>query len=141
MDNMEGDGELPRCGGCGRTFERRAALAAHTHTCQPRSRALARRPPAHESKKIEIQIRKDYNKGPASLNLMPKADIGELGFLGRRAREAMGLFSDKHRELARHADKRGLQEASSLNLVPKSDINEFILLGLRVRGVMGWDSL
>ncbi|XP_075971721.1 uncharacterized protein LOC142973660 [Anticarsia gemmatalis] len=68
MDNMEGDGELPRCGGCGRTFERRAALAAHTHTCQPRSRALARRPP--ETKKIEIQIRKDYNKGPSlALNL------------------------------------------------------------------------
>lgn len=62
MDNMEGDGELPRCGGCGRTFERRAALAAHTHTCQPRSRALSRRP--QETKKIEIQIRKDYHKGP-----------------------------------------------------------------------------
>ncbi|XP_061711006.1 uncharacterized protein LOC133520543 [Cydia pomonella] len=61
MDNMEGDGELPRCGGCGRTFERRAALAAHTHTCQPRSRALARRP---DAKRIEIQIRKDYHKGP-----------------------------------------------------------------------------
>ncbi|XP_063377257.1 uncharacterized protein LOC134664506 isoform X1 [Cydia fagiglandana] len=61
MDNMEGDGELPRCGGCGRTFERRAALAAHTHTCQPRCRALARRP---DAKRIEIQIRKDYHKGP-----------------------------------------------------------------------------
>ncbi|KAH9635675.1 hypothetical protein HF086_003399 [Spodoptera exigua] len=68
MDNMEGDGELPRCGGCGRTFERRAALAAHTHTCQPRSRALSRRQP--ETKKIEIQIRKDYHKGPSvNLNL------------------------------------------------------------------------
>ncbi|KAF9405229.1 hypothetical protein HW555_013945, partial [Spodoptera exigua] len=68
MDNMEGDGELPRCGGCGRTFERRAALAAHTHTCQPRSRALSRRQP--ETKKIEIQIRKDYHKGPpVNLNL------------------------------------------------------------------------
>ncbi|XP_068631227.1 uncharacterized protein [Battus philenor] len=66
MDNMEGDGEIPRCGGCGRTFERRAALAAHTHTCQPRSRALARRA---DTKKIEIQIRKDYNKGPAGLSL------------------------------------------------------------------------
>ncbi|CAH0605811.1 unnamed protein product [Chrysodeixis includens] len=71
MDNMEGDGELPRCGGCGRTFERRAALAAHTHTCQPRSRALARRP--QETKKIEIQIRKDYNKGPpANITIPPK---------------------------------------------------------------------
>ncbi|KAI5646389.1 hypothetical protein NE865_01322 [Phthorimaea operculella] len=63
MDNMEGDGEVPRCGGCGRTFERRAALAAHTHTCQPRSRALARTAPRPDAKKIEIQIRKDYNKG------------------------------------------------------------------------------
>ncbi|XP_059046068.1 uncharacterized protein LOC131841762 [Achroia grisella] len=77
MDNMEGEGETPRCFGCGRSFERRAALASHTHTCQPRSRALApppaRRPP--ETKKIEIQIRKDYNKGPqanASLNIPPK---------------------------------------------------------------------
>ncbi|CAH2991731.1 unnamed protein product [Chilo suppressalis] len=68
VDNVEGDSEIPRCFGCGRTFERRAALAAHTHTCQPRSRALARRP--QETKKIEIQIRKDYNKGPAAnLNL------------------------------------------------------------------------
>lgn len=66
MDNMEGDGELPRCGGCGRTFERRAALAAHTHTCPPRSRALARR---SDTKKIEIQIRKDYNKGPSGITL------------------------------------------------------------------------
>lgn len=75
MDNVEGDGDLPRCFGCGRTFERRAALAAHTHTCQPRSRALqaARRLP--ETKKIEIQIRKDYNKGPpAGLNLNLKND-------------------------------------------------------------------
>lgn len=69
MDNMEGDGELPRCGGCGRTFERRAALSAHTHTCQPRNRALARRNP-QDGKKIEIQIRKDYNKGsPAAVPL------------------------------------------------------------------------
>ncbi|CAK1598816.1 unnamed protein product [Parnassius mnemosyne] len=68
MDNMEGDGELPRCGGCGRTFERRAALAAHTHTCQPRSRALARRA---DTKKIEIQIRKDYHKGPPTAINIP----------------------------------------------------------------------
>ncbi|XP_014368738.2 uncharacterized protein LOC106719016 [Papilio machaon] len=69
MDNMEGDGEIPRCGGCGRTFERRAALAAHTHTCQPRCRALARRA---DTKKIEIQIRKDYNKGPSGIALPVK---------------------------------------------------------------------
>lgn len=77
MDNMEFDGEISRCGGCGRTFERRAALAAHAHTCQPRSRALARRP---DAKRIEIQIRKDYNKGPnANLALLKPADtVGEL---------------------------------------------------------------
>ncbi|KAJ2952137.1 hypothetical protein O0L34_g4416 [Tuta absoluta] len=69
MDNMEGDGEVPRCGGCGRTFERRAALAAHTHTCQPRSRALARSAPRPDAKKIEIQIRKDYNKGVTQTGL------------------------------------------------------------------------
>ncbi|VVD01618.1 unnamed protein product [Leptidea sinapis] len=79
MDNMEGDGELPRCGGCGRTFERRAALVAHTNTCQPRSRALARRP--QETKKIEIQIRKDYNKEPTYLTLQAKSqdDISNEG--------------------------------------------------------------
>jgi hypothetical protein len=76
MDNVEGDGEVPRCFGCGRTFERRAALAAHTHTCQPRTRALApapapRRP--HDAKKIEIQIRKDYNKGPDAALALPLA--------------------------------------------------------------------
>ncbi|KAJ0178773.1 hypothetical protein K1T71_005548 [Dendrolimus kikuchii] len=78
MDNMEGDGELPRCGGCGRTFERRAALSAHTHTCQPRNRALARRTP-QDGKKIEIQIRKDYNKGPPAPVPLPirTADINE----------------------------------------------------------------
>lgn len=77
MDNMEFDGEISRCGGCGRTFERRAALAAHAHTCQPRSRALARRP---DAKRIEIQIRKDYNKGPnANLALLKPADtVGKL---------------------------------------------------------------
>ncbi|CAK1546021.1 unnamed protein product [Leptosia nina] len=71
LENIEGDGEIPRCGGCGRTFERRAALTAHTNTCQSRSRALTRRPP--ETKKIEIQIRKDYNKGPSSSNTPSKS--------------------------------------------------------------------
>ncbi|XP_028168344.1 zinc finger protein 800 [Ostrinia furnacalis] len=74
MDNVEGDGDTPRCFGCGRTFERRAALAAHTHTCQPRSRALAAARRLPETKKIEIQIRKDYNKGPAAVSLPVKAD-------------------------------------------------------------------
>lgn len=64
VENMEGDGEVPRCGGCGRMFERRAALVAHTNTCQPRNRALTRKP---ENKRIEIQIRKDYNKTPANV--------------------------------------------------------------------------
>ncbi|XP_026755617.2 uncharacterized protein LOC113515561 [Galleria mellonella] len=84
MDNMEGEGETPRCFGCGRTFERRAALAAHTHTCQPRSRVLAPAHPARrapETKKIEIQIRKDYNKGPpqpSALNMpMKTGDANE----------------------------------------------------------------
>ncbi|XP_041971306.1 uncharacterized protein LOC121727490 isoform X2 [Aricia agestis] len=72
MDNMEGDGELPRCGGCGRAFARLAALVAHTNTCQPRSRALARRP--QETKKIEIQIRKDYNKGPPTSMVFTKSE-------------------------------------------------------------------
>ncbi|KAG6450956.1 hypothetical protein O3G_MSEX006832 [Manduca sexta] len=67
IDNMEGDGEGPRCGGCGRAFERRAALVAHTHTCASRSRAralaAARR---HDAKRIQIQIRRDYHKEPAA---------------------------------------------------------------------------
>lgn len=73
MDNMEGDGEVPRCGGCGRAFERRAALAAHTHTCLTRTRALAaiRRTDRADSKRIEIQIRKDYNKGEPSIFQLP----------------------------------------------------------------------
>ncbi|KAL4716617.1 hypothetical protein ACJJTC_008252 [Scirpophaga incertulas] len=70
MNNVEGDSNIPRCFGCGRTFERRAALAAHTHTCQPRSRVLARKP--QEIKKIEIQIRKDYNKGSSVNQSIPQ---------------------------------------------------------------------
>ncbi|OWR41712.1 zinc finger protein 800 [Danaus plexippus plexippus] len=48
---LEVEGEGRRCGGCGRSFERRAALAAHAHTC-------ARR----HTRRIQIQIRKDYHK-------------------------------------------------------------------------------
>ncbi|CAH2244206.1 jg7442 [Pararge aegeria aegeria] len=53
LEELDGESEGRRCGGCGRTFERRAALAAHTHTCARRDR-----------RRIQIQIRKDYNKEP-----------------------------------------------------------------------------
>nr|XP_034830061.1 uncharacterized protein LOC117987214 [Maniola hyperantus] len=53
LEELDGEGEGRRCGGCGRTFERRAALAAHAHTCARRHR-----------RRIQIQIRKDYNKEP-----------------------------------------------------------------------------
>lgn len=36
MDNFEDDLELQRCGGCGRRFERRAALNSHSQICQKR---------------------------------------------------------------------------------------------------------
>lgn len=36
MDNFEDDQELQRCGGCGRRFERRAALTSHSQICQKR---------------------------------------------------------------------------------------------------------
>ncbi|XP_023942449.1 uncharacterized protein LOC112048969 [Bicyclus anynana] len=53
FEELDGESEGRRCGGCGRTFERRAALAAHTHTCARRHR-----------RRIQIQIRKDYHKEP-----------------------------------------------------------------------------
>ncbi|XP_046963607.1 uncharacterized protein LOC124532629 [Vanessa cardui] len=51
LEQLDGEGDGRRCGGCGRTFERRAALAAHAHTCARRHR-----------RRIQIQIRKDYDK-------------------------------------------------------------------------------
>lgn len=101
MDNLETDGEVPRCGGCGRRFERRAALSSHRQTCQLRiaaqnkissnlqrrivAKATPKEPPEPpqtprmpaveprikipkidikpSEKTIEIQIRRDYNKG------------------------------------------------------------------------------
>lgn len=36
MDHFEEDGEIQRCGGCGRRFERKAALLAHSQICQKR---------------------------------------------------------------------------------------------------------
>ncbi|XP_066993039.2 uncharacterized protein [Anabrus simplex] len=36
MNNFEDDQELQRCGGCGRRFERRAALNSHSQICQKR---------------------------------------------------------------------------------------------------------
>lgn len=36
MNNFEGDLELQMCGGCGRRFERRAALNSHSQICQKR---------------------------------------------------------------------------------------------------------
>ncbi|XP_045765483.1 uncharacterized protein LOC123867482 isoform X2 [Maniola jurtina] len=55
LEELDGEGEGRRCGGCGRTFERRAALAAHAHTCARRHR-----------RRIQIQIRKDYHKEPSN---------------------------------------------------------------------------
>ncbi|XP_075238331.1 uncharacterized protein LOC142334293 isoform X2 [Lycorma delicatula] len=36
MEHFEGDTELQRCGGCGRRFERRAALTSHAQICHKR---------------------------------------------------------------------------------------------------------
>ncbi|XP_015512892.2 zinc finger protein 800 [Neodiprion pinetum] len=36
MDHFESDLELQRCGGCGRRFDRRAALVSHSQSCQKR---------------------------------------------------------------------------------------------------------
>lgn len=36
MDNLETDNDMQMCGGCGRRFERKAALNAHSQTCQKR---------------------------------------------------------------------------------------------------------
>lgn len=117
MDNLETDGEVPRCGGCGRRFERRAALSSHRQTCQLRiaaqnkissnlqrrvvTKAAPKEPleppqtprlPAVEprikipkvdikpsEKTIEIQIRRDYNKGSTAspVNLGTNSPISE----------------------------------------------------------------
>ncbi|XP_077294989.1 uncharacterized protein LOC143917373 isoform X2 [Arctopsyche grandis] len=92
IDNLEGDGDIPRCGGCGKRFERRAALSSHRQTCQLRKsaqnkinsnvqRKLAKsatkesdeaafseplqkitKVDKSSEKRIEIKIRKDYIK-------------------------------------------------------------------------------
>lgn len=36
MDDLEGDNDLQRCGGCGRKFERKAALHSHSQFCSKR---------------------------------------------------------------------------------------------------------
>lgn len=36
MEHLESDLELQRCGGCGRRFDRLAALKSHTQSCQQR---------------------------------------------------------------------------------------------------------
>ncbi|XP_034941150.1 zinc finger protein 800 [Chelonus insularis] len=36
MAHLESDGELQRCGGCGKRFDRKAALQSHSQTCQRR---------------------------------------------------------------------------------------------------------
>lgn len=36
MDNFETDNDIQMCGGCGKRFERRAALNSHSQTCQKR---------------------------------------------------------------------------------------------------------
>ncbi|CAH2105777.1 unnamed protein product [Euphydryas editha] len=51
LEQLDGEGDGRRCGGCGRNFERRAALAARAHTCARRHR-----------RRIQIQIRRDYHK-------------------------------------------------------------------------------
>ncbi|XP_035438388.2 uncharacterized protein LOC118268165 [Spodoptera frugiperda] len=109
MDGMECDGEVPRCGGCGRTFERRAALAAHTHTCQPRSRALSRRP--HETKKIEIQIRKDYHKGPpVNLNLPIKITDANENKITKEEPQAVSKPQKEEEKQIVIEDKEGDEE-------------------------------
>lgn len=42
MDHLEDDGDVQRCGGCARKFERKAALIAHSHICQKRIAACNR---------------------------------------------------------------------------------------------------
>nr|CAD7202192.1 unnamed protein product [Timema douglasi] len=63
MNNFEGDFELQRCGGCGRRFERRAALISHSQICQKRQLAARNkskgRRPAPSSDKVDVDSKSD----------------------------------------------------------------------------------
>lgn len=75
IDNFETDNDMQMCGGCGKRFERRAALNSHSQTCQKRIAAkntivvnrLKRT--AVEEKLAEVQ------KNPPKI---PKFDFPEL---------------------------------------------------------------
>ncbi|XP_072939441.1 uncharacterized protein [Epargyreus clarus] len=123
MDNMEGDGEVPRCGGCGRSFERRAALAAHTHTCQPRSRALARRP---DTRKIEIQIRKDYNKTtPPAILPLKTVETNDNKQIEAATRTKQQLEKEKpHEPTEEENSKENVQDKSTEKSLTKQTIDE-----------------
>nr|CAD7259210.1 unnamed protein product [Timema shepardi] len=66
MNNFEGDFELQRCGGCGRRFERRAALISHSQICQKRQLAARNkskgRRPAPSSDKVDVDSKSDNIK-------------------------------------------------------------------------------
>nr|CAD7433079.1 unnamed protein product [Timema monikensis] len=63
MNNFEGDFELQRCGGCGRRFERRAALISHSQICQKRQLAARNkskgRRPAPSSDKVDVDSKSE----------------------------------------------------------------------------------
>ncbi|XP_046742724.1 uncharacterized protein LOC124409259 [Diprion similis] len=53
MDHFESDLELQRCGGCGRRFDRRAALISHSQSCQKRIAACNEAATASKAKRSE----------------------------------------------------------------------------------------
>uniref|UniRef100_A0A1B6IEY3 C2H2-type domain-containing protein n=1 Tax=Homalodisca liturata TaxID=320908 RepID=A0A1B6IEY3_9HEMI len=100
MDHFEDDWELQRCGGCGRKFERKAALISHSQICQKRIAACNRIEQNHQvavasnptslivavsplscskkpvpkpspEKKIGIQVRMNYCKNSSNCNGSP----------------------------------------------------------------------
>ncbi|KAF2894530.1 hypothetical protein ILUMI_11658 [Ignelater luminosus] len=61
MDDLEGDNDLQRCGGCGRKFERKAALHSHSQFCSKRI-AVCNSIKENSAKRVQVEEKQTTDK-------------------------------------------------------------------------------
>lgn len=109
MEHFEDDFELQRCGGCGRRFERKAALTSHSQICQKRIAACSRiqKEPDSPSKLLPVSI-------PPTKPAMPKIQMEKkIGIQVRMNYCKTGSLSTTHSE-ERRSTRFGLGDESDV---------------------------
>ncbi|XP_017788542.1 PREDICTED: zinc finger protein 800 [Habropoda laboriosa] len=77
MDHLESDTELQRCGGCGKRFDRKAALSAHSQYCQRRVAACESTTKVKKINKVLSDCTSNENSNETSIRVEAVASLSK----------------------------------------------------------------